>query len=559
MYLRRIQRRLSSGRMAGYLQISQKYRDPVTGKPRDKVLLHLGPEDKVDRAQLERLVRSLSRFLDRSSQEVTEAHLVGLREVVVEHSISMGSGWVLDAMWERLGLGRLITKALKERHYAVDIERLIFAMVANRCIAPASKLGMEEWVGRKAHLEGLDRVQVHTLYRAMDFLLEAGEALQKEVFFSVATLLNLEVDLVLFDTTSTYFEIDRQDDEEEGIRRRGHSKDHRGDLPQIVIGLAVTKEGIPVRCWTWPGNTSDATTVGQVQSDLAGWKLSRVLWVTDRGMSGEAQRRLFQRGLGQVVVGEKLRSDSALPQAALRRPGRFQKISETLEVKDIVLEVEGVRRRFVLTRNPRRAERDRRYREQLVAELEIEIERVNQAMARQGGSHTQSACRLKTSRRYGRYVRELKGGQLRIDRAKLREDERLDGKFLLTTTDFDLSAAELALAYRKLTEVERSWRTLKSQLDLRPVFHRLETRIEAHVLLCWLALLLIRVIELETGRTWRKVASHLDEIHLVKLLTKDGAAELVTRLTKNQSNLLKTLEVSPPPALRSLTQDTQKL
>lgn len=555
MYLRRTQRRLASGQKVGYLQIAQKYRDPETGTPRDKILVHLGREDKIDREQIQRLIRSLSRFLDRQEQAEAEAALAGLREITVERSVSMGSTWVLEAMWKRLELDQVLSEALSDRNYSIDIERLIFAMVANRCIAPRSKLGMEEWVGRKVHVEALDQVEVHALYRAMDFLLEAGEDLQKNVFFNVATLLNLEVDLVLFDTTSTYFEIEDEDDEEEGLRRRGHSKDRRPDLPQVVIGLAVTKEGIPVRCWTWPGNTSDAKTVDQVQSDLAGWKLTRVLWVADRGMSGEAQRKYFQRGLGQMVVGEKLRSNSAVPQEALQRPGRFQKVSENLEVKDVVIETDGERRRFLITRNPRRAERDRHYREEMLAELEIEIERVNRAIERNDGAHTKAACRLKTSRRFGRYIRELKSGQLRIDRTKLREEERLDGKHLLTTTDFELPAAELALAYRQLNEVERSWRTLKSEIDLRPVYHRLETRIEAHVLLCWLSLLLIRVVEREAGKSWHRVASHLDEIHLVKVSSKDGEAELVTRLTPEQSDLLKTLEVSPPPMLKSLSSE----
>lgn len=129
----------------------------------------------------------------------------------------------------------------------------------------------------------------------MDFLVEHAEAFQEAVFFSAATLLNLEVDLLFFDTTSTYFEVE-EDEAEAGLRRFGHSKDHRPDLPQVVIGLAVTRDGITVRCWVLPGNTADAALVEMVQQDLAGWKLCRVIWVTDRGMAGEAQRRALQRG-----------------------------------------------------------------------------------------------------------------------------------------------------------------------------------------------------------------------------------------------------------------------
>jgi hypothetical protein len=158
---------------------------------------------------------------------------------------------------------------LGRRSFQIEVERLLFAMVANRAIAPRSKLGLERWVGRKAVIEGLQEVQAHNLYRAMDFLVDHAEELQRTVFFSVASLLNLEVDLLFFDTTSTYFELD-DDDGDEGLRRYGHSKDHRPDLPQVVIGLAVTRQGIPVRCWMWPGNKADAATVAEVQKDLAG-------------------------------------------------------------------------------------------------------------------------------------------------------------------------------------------------------------------------------------------------------------------------------------------------
>lgn len=217
---------------------------------------------------------------------------------------------MLDAMWKRLELDRTLARLLASRQYEIALERLIFALVVNRALSPRSKLALERWVGRHVAIDGLSEVSVHTLYRAMDFLIENAEALQRTVFFSTATLLNLEVDLLFFDTTTTYFEIEEEDDDE-GLRRLSrHSKDHRPDLPQVVVGLAVTREGIPVRCWAWPercaergsatllGNTVDAAVVQKVQGDLAGWRLNRVVWVVDRGMAGREQRIAFQRGGG---------------------------------------------------------------------------------------------------------------------------------------------------------------------------------------------------------------------------------------------------------------------
>src|SRR3990172_6815799 len=160
--------------------------------------------------------------------------------------------------------------------------------------------------------------------------------IQKEVFFSTASLFNIEVDLLFFDTTSTYFDRDEEDEEEDGFLKWGKSKDDRPDLPQIVIGLAVTKEGIPLRCWVLPGNTNDSTTVEMVQKDLAGWRLSRCVWVMDRGMASEENRILLQRAGGHYILGEKIRDQQVANQAALSRPGRYKTVRDNLQVKEIV-------------------------------------------------------------------------------------------------------------------------------------------------------------------------------------------------------------------------------
>ncbi|SDI36171.1 hypothetical protein SAMN04488123_101453, partial [Natribacillus halophilus] len=159
-------------------------------------------------------------------------------------------------------------------------------MVANRALAPSSKLAMEDWVRDDVAIPNLEDVTSQQLYRAMDMLLAVREGLEKQVYFSVANLLNLEVDLIYFDTTSSYFEVEPQEAPEgETFRQLGHSKDHRPDLLQTVIGLAVTREGIPIRCWAWPGNTSDMSVIEEVKNDLVGWKLGRVISVVDRGFS----------------------------------------------------------------------------------------------------------------------------------------------------------------------------------------------------------------------------------------------------------------------------------
>jgi transposase len=557
MYIRQISRTNKDGSRVRYLQLAHKVRDPETGKPRDQILYHFGREDQMDRAQIERLIQSLARFLDPATRASVEAGLDAMgADLQVERALSYGGSYVLDALWERLGIRQTLTSLLGRRSYATDVERLLFALVANRALDPRSKLGVERWVGRRTAIEDLEEVSVHALYRAMDFLVEHAEELQKAVFFSVAKLLNLEVDLLFFDTTSTYFELEEEDAAEEGLRRYGHSKDHRPDLPQVVIGLAVTREGIPVRCWVLPGNTADASLVEQVQQDLAGWKLSRVVWVMDRGMAGEGQRRALQRGGGHVILGEKLRSDEPAIQEALRRPGRYQRVRENLDVKEIQVRNGSERRRFVLVRNPEEAERDRRVRERQLERLQAEIDRLNAGRRHRGEKHTKAVCALKAHPSLGRFVKELKGGKLVIDHARVRDEERLDGKYLLSTTDPSLSAEDVALGYKQLAEVERAFRTLKTTLELRPLYHRLPERIRAHVLLCWLALLLVRVAERQTGETWHRMREELETLSLVDLRGKDGALQVTTTLSEPQRKLLRQLKINPPKRVRTARPET---
>jgi hypothetical protein len=550
MYIRQISRKRADGSRVRYLQLAQKIRDPETGIPRDEVLYHFGREETIDKDQIKRLVSSLSRFLDPSDKTAIQATLDGFgSDLRVEQSARLGGAYVLDQIWRRLEIDSTLIELLRQRSFDIDVERLVFAMVANRALDPRSKLAMERWVGRKNHVEGLETVQSHALYRAMDFLIEHGDAIQKAVFFSVANLLNLEVDLLFFDTTSTYFEVEEVD--EDDLRQHGHSKDSRPDLPQAVIGLAVTRTGIPVRCWVWPGNTADASTVEEVQRDLGGWKLSRVIWVVDRGFAGEGQRHAFQRGGGHVIVGEKLRGAGKVNHEALKRPGRFKKIRDNLEVKEVEVGEGSAERRFVVVRNPRQAKRDREVRTALIDRLEEAIEHVN----RSAKGHSKAVCALKSHRAFGRYVRELKNGQLAVDRAKVKAEEKLDGKYLISTTDPTLSAEDVALGYKQLLEVERAFRTMKSTLDLRPLHHRLPDRIKAHVLLCWLGLLLIRVAENESGESWEQMRDTLEDISLVKLCGKDGRVQMVTDPTNEQRKTLRSLGVKQPRRVQQIAEN----
>ena len=548
MYVRTISRKNKDGTTTTYVQLAHNVWDPQTGCAKANVLYTFGRADSLDLDALKRLVKSLCRFL--SPEEALQAQASMGKEghpLRFLKSVPLGGAFLLRALWEKLGLHQVLVQSLKEREYQSPVEWAIFAMVANRALAPDSKRGAEEWVREDVALGNPEVISLQHLYRAMDFLLEEGQEVQKEVFFATADLLHLEVDLLFFDTTSTYVERDEED--EKGLRRYGHSKDQRPDLPQVVIGLAVTKEGIPVRCWVLPGNIQDMTTVERVKKDLAGWKLSRCIWVMDRGMNSEENRTILQQAGGHYILGEKLRDDQKVHQKALSRRGRYQKVKDNLEVKEVIVGQGERRRRFALVHNPEEAKKDKATRKKTLQKIEETLLSLGD---QRGKMHKKAVCALLAHRTLGRYLRQLKNGALKIDPTKVKAEERLDGKYLLSTSDDSLTPEDVALGYKQLMEVERAFRTLKTTLELRPLYHRKDERIQAHVLLCFLALLLVRIAERQTGQTWDHLRAILERIHLGEFKSKDGRILQRTELTPDQANILKHLNISPPPKIQKV-------
>ncbi len=553
MYLRTIGRRNKDGSEVRYVQLAHNEWDPERKCAVARVVHNFGREDRLDREALARLVRSLSRVLEPEQALIATAP----EDLQFVRSVPLGGAWALDGLWRRLGIDGAVGRLLAERRLDPRAERLLFAMVANRALAASSKLACCEWLAGDVAIPGLavDAVgeDPQPLYRAMDWLLEIEAQLAEQVYWATADLLNLVVDLLFFDTTSTYFERDEPDEEtvdEDGVahpawRTFGHSKDHREDLPQVVVGLAVTRTGIPIRCWCWPGNQGDQPLIRQVKDELREWKLSRVVWVADRGFQSAENRRYLQRAGGHYIIGEKLRGESKEAKLALARQGRYHTVAGNLEIKEVRVDDGTMRDRFVICHNPEQAERDRAIREQLIAQLEQEIADSDRL---DGADRATLAARVAANRVLKRFVRQTPSGLLRVDRAAVNAEAHLDGKFLLRSSDPTLTGEDIALGYKQLLQVERAWRDMKTTLDLRPVHHRKEDRIRAHIQLCWLALLLIRIAENQTGETWRNLRRELQRLHQGTFRGSAGLVHKTSEITTAQQRILHKLELEPPPA-----------
>ena len=565
MYLRSTPRRNKDGSEVRYLQLAHNVWDPAAKRSKVQVVYNFGREDAASREALQRLVASVTRHL-----EPGKARAVAAEGLVFAESRPLGGTWVLDALWGRLGIGPAMRRLLAGRRLDASAERVLFALVANRALAPSSKLAAARWASEDVLIDGLTETSDDACYRAMDWLLEISGALEKEVFGNVSDLLGLEVDLLFFDTTSTYFQVeeadapaarDRQgkpvpDGAEDGdagngraagFRAFGKSKDHRDDLPQVVIGMAVTRDGIPVRVWCWPGNTADSALIRQVKDDMRHWSLSKVVWVADRGFTSAENRRWLRKGGNHYIIGEKLRSGSAEADAALSRQGRYKDVAGNLKVKEVRIAEDE---RFVICHNPEGAERDAAIRARLIAQLK-ELTDGSDKLSRDKRAELRGVISTKPG--LNRYLRTTPGGLLRIDASRAKAEENLDGKYLLRTSDPAMTSEDIALGYKQLLEVERGWRDMKQVIDLRPVYHRKEERIRAHVLLCWLALLLARIAENTCDATWPNLRRELDRIAVGTFTGPAGTFRQRTETSAAQLDILARLGIDPPPKICQLT------
>ncbi len=558
MYLRTTKRRNADGSEVRYYQLAENVWDAARGCAVAKVVYNFGRADQVDSEMLKRLAASILRVTGDGGAAARVIAPDGSAPVQVRDAWPYGGVYVLGQLWREVGIDRVLREHARSAKTRDAFERALFAMVANRALSPYSKLYCwEQWLREEVFLPSATDLELHHLYFAMDFLEDHKTAIEKAVYFQMADLLSVDVDLIFYDTTSLHFEVDEEDETEQhhhgrtydASRKRGHAKNGRGDAPQIVIGLAVTRDGLPVRSWVFPGNRADVSTVAKVKEDLRGWRLGRCVFVGDAGMNSADNRRSLALGGGKYILATRMRGNDEVTNEVLSRAGRYQEVRDNLRVKEVIVSDGERRSRYVVCHNPAEAERQRQHRERTLAELEVELASLRQCNA---GVHSKRVCELRTSARYGKYLKESATGQLSVDRGAVADAARYDGKWVITSNDDTLSAEDLALGYKQLMRVEECWRTLKSGLRLRPVFHRAPWRIQAHVTISVLSLLLERIAELRAADTWRNVRAQLERIQVVEYDHAQARIRQTTELRPEADALLRKLRVAAPPKLHAI-------
>ena len=474
-----------------YLQLVENER--VNGKVRQRVLRNLGRLDVLQKTgQLDSLLTSLQRFSEKL------AVLGAVSKGAVERLTFRHLGVVLifERLWQQLGIDRVLTGLVRERRFGFAIERVLFVTVLQRLLAPGSDRRAERWM-QDYHIVGTEGLELQHFYRAMGWLGTAlpdseqdgatpfaprcTKDLVEEALFARRRDLYTELDLVFFDTSSIYFEGAGG----ETLGQYGHPKDHRPDLKQMVVGVVLDNRGNPVCAELWPGNTTDVSTLVPIAERLRRrFHIARVCVVADRGMiSAQTIEQIVAMGW-QYILGVRMRLCKEAREEVLGRAGRYHEVTpeRTLSKDPAPLKVKEVRvaeRRYVVCLNEEEARKDAHDREAILASLRAALKQGDKALVGNKG--------------YRRYLKNPEG-HFSIDEEKVAAEARYDGKWVLTTNT-ELPVDQVALKYKQLWTVEDIFRSMKTLLETRPVYHRCDETIRGHVWCSFLALLLRKELQ----------------------------------------------------------------
>jgi transposase len=548
MFLRTLIQR-KGDREYRYLKVLESYRE--AGCIRQRTLLNFGNVEGWPAERLNRLIRLLQAL-------VGEPTGPDVKDVQVVSAQDYGPGLALEAVWRRLGMPELIGAALGRRHPEFPVASAIEAMVLNRLVDPKSKLGVIRWIRGHycAGLEG-EALSVQHLYRALEYLTEAQEALETAIYGRVSDLFTLEVSLVFYDITSSYFEGSHCP-----LGKRGYSRDHRPDLCQVELGLLVNPEGIPICHRVFAGNRKDVTTVPEIVASLQQrFRIGQVVFVGDGGMVGPGTMAALEAAHYPYIFAQRLRRNAVLAPrlAALPAVESFETVRANLLVTELAPISAG--RRLIACYNPVRAEQEQRDREAKLARVEAYLEGFRQPRRRGQSKQPQAVEAQIQAYLDARHVSQFfecryhGDGDLRCRRKAevIAQEARLDGLRILETTS-TLAAAEVASAYRTLAQVEDSFREIKSFVRIRPIRHYQEVRVKGHIAVCVLALLMERLMEQALRRagvelTAQAALETLAELKLVTLQLDGERVRRSTHPTKLQGQILAALGMADIPQL----------
>jgi Transposase DDE domain len=537
-----------------YLQIVENFRQD--GRVCQHVLTTLGRLDELRHSgNLDGLLASGARFAEHVL--LLTAHRNG--QVPVIKSQRIGPTLIFERLWHETGCQQVLRELLASRHFEFSVERAVFLTVLHRLCATGSDRAGQRWK-EDYQIDGADDLELHHMYRAMAWLGDELPAAQQqerlalvprctkdvveEQLFARRSDLFSELDIVFFDTTSLYFEGEGG----ETIGHYGHSKDHRPDLPQMVVGVVLDSDGRPISCELWPGNTADVTTLVPVVDRLGRrFHIRQACIVADRGMICDDTVATLEEVERPYILGARMRKQKEVREQVLADRSRFRVVHGPRGKSDepAPLKVKEVRigpRRYVVCVNPEQVKHDRDQREKIVNALREQLRQSDKSLVGNKG--------------YRRYLKVEGDSHFVIDEAKLAEEARYDGTWVLRTNT-ELPTAEVALQYKKLWMVEQWFRTCKSLLDTRPIFHHCDATIRGHVFCSFLALVLRQELQSRLAARgfhfeWADLLRDLERVQSVHV-AQDGKHYLLrSELENTAGRVFQSVGVAVPPTVQEM-------
>jgi len=509
-----------------YLQIAESYRDK--GKSRHRILFTLGREEEL-------LAKgSIDKLMEKFAALSKQYFLLSKSEDSIRDALIYGPMLVVNFLWRYLQMKPLLEGIQQQYKVEFSLEEAVKLMISNRLINPLSKLAIDKWK-EKIYGEIFDQVELQHLYRSLDILADHKDMVEKSFFEKTRSLFKSSVSIVFYDLTTIYFESQQAD----ALRKYGYSKDNKTDCVQVVIGLVINQDGLPISYHLFPGNTYEGKTVVPVLNRLKkDFLIEKIIFVGDKGIVGnEIMQELSSAGYEYIIAAKISKVSDQYHQEILNREN-YTRIDDIISAHQIIIDGQ----RLVLGYSNKRAERDKKQRELLLERLQKKLEKSSNPK-----SVTKSA--------YNSYLTMEGKSRMIIDSQKVEEKEKWDGFFGFYTNNQSMSNKNIVLTYQMLWQIENSFRVLKSTLDLRPVYHWTEKRIQGHIMICFLSLYMLRAIEFKINRQEKlnlstdEIFNHLDKLRAVTINAFKKRVVMRTGITDENNLILRTLGIKIPNAV----------
>ncbi len=535
-----------------YLKICESYRK--NGKVHQRVLVNLGRLDKLQEGGLENIVKDLEALISPDKKEK-------IKDIsTMEEVARFNYGFLPYAkLWHSLGIGKILKGLVKERKFAFDFEKVVFSLVANRLLNPTSK--HKHYHQKDDYLFLNKDLELHTFYKVLDILEENKEEIEFKLFENARSLFNLKLDIVFYDVTTFYFESQKEDE----LKDFGFSKDNKVNQVQVVMGLLIDKEGRPIGYELFKGNMVDSQTmISTIKKLKEKFMIDRIIIVADRGLNTKLNlKELRDNGFDYIVSGRLKQMPRDIQEVVLDREG-YERIGDEYEYKEINYtnvikngDFQGyaMSERLIATYSMSRAQKDFYDRERLIRKAKTEIKKGKSALEEKKG--------------HKKYIKKVSQGeadyQLVLDEERIRQEERFDGFYVIQTSDFDLSVDEVIDAYHNLWRVEESFRIMKSTMQVRPIFHWTQKRVEGHFVMCFIAFLLCRELELRLRKNKKtqdmdlsveKIQDALNSLQVSEIKIEDKPYFLKGKHKELASKILAIMKIPQLKHLSSLDEIT---